>query len=722
MYKLKRLDTFILGKFLQLFVGAFFICLFVFVMQFMWRYVDDLVGKGLTAIVLGKFMWYVSVSLVPTSLPLAVLLASLITFGNMGENLELLSMKAAGVPLVRIMRPIFLLVLPLTFVVYYFQNNIATDAQKSLRSLLVSIKISQPAVEIPEGVFYGMKNFNLYVEKKNAETGMLYHTIIYKVDQGFDRAQIVLADSARIELTADKMHMRLTLWDGEQFQNLKSDNMTVFKSQGVPYDRETFNYKQLIFDFDSNFNELEANQFADIPQAKDMRELNHYVDSVNHLIDSSAVAYFNGISTVQVYGAKPLSRKDSLAAVRNFEQHPVSFDKLLKTWKEDKLIPARQIAVARLQSLSSQYDWQSETVEDQIWYLRRHEVEWHQRITLSLACLLFFFIGAPLGAIIRKGGLGLPTVVSVLIFIFYYVVNTSGMKMARDGNINMVLGMWISSMILAPAGAYLTFMANRDAVVFNRDVVMERFRKFFALRIKRHVFRKEVILTPPDWDADRRLAVAVRRDLEAYPGKKRLWLPPNYFTLFFRHRPDEIAKRLANNVEALVEDLNNSTSPQILSVLGDMPVLYESGTCSPFAHRRVNWVLAVLFPLGLVVWLRVWRFRFRLARDLRQLRKALNRLDEAFAEMFPDAEPISAHAESISADAESQDGDTQPKRHDTESNTHGTFAEMSPEAAPQGHDAEANGDDAAAKGYDAQPKAPNFQPKSPTHQSAEDDK
>ena len=269
--------------------------------------------------------------------------------------------------------------------------------------------------------------------------------------------------------------------------------------------------------------------------------------------------------------------------------------------------------------------------------------------------------------------------VSVLIFIFYYVVNTSGMKMARDGNINMVLGMWISSMILAPAGAYLTFMANRDAVVFNRDVVMERFRKFFALRIKRHVFRKEVILTPPDWDADRRLAVAVRRDLEAYPGKKRLWLPPNYFTLFFRHRPDEIAKRLANNVEALVEDLNNSTSPQILSVLGDMPVLYESGTRSPFAHRRVNWVLAVLFPLGLVVWLRVWRFRFRLARDLRQLRKALNRLDEAFAEIFPDAEPISA-------DAESQDGDTQPK------------------------------------GHDAEPKAPNFQPKSPTPQSAEDDK
>ena len=157
MFKPKRIDTFILGKFLQLFVGAFFICLFVFVMQFMWRYVDDLVGKGLTFDILAQFFWYVCVSLVPTALPLAVLLASLITFGNMGENLELLSMKAAGVPLIRIMRPVLLLVLPLTVFVYYFQNNIATGAQKSLRTLLVSIKISQPAVDIPEGVFYNFK-------------------------------------------------------------------------------------------------------------------------------------------------------------------------------------------------------------------------------------------------------------------------------------------------------------------------------------------------------------------------------------------------------------------------------------------------------------------------------------------------------------------------------------------------------------------------------------
>ena len=255
----------------------------------------------------------------------------------------------------------------------------------------------------------------------------------------------------------------------------------------------------------------------------------------------------------------------------------------------------------------------------------------------------------------------MPTIISVLIFIFYYVINTSGMKMARDGNINMVLGMWVSSMILAPAGAYLTFMANRDAMLFNRDVVVERFRKFFALRVKRHVFRKEVIITPPDWDADIRLAAAVRRDLDAYPGKKRLWLPPNYFALFFRHRPDTRVKRLADNVEALVEDLNNSISPQILSALGDMPVLYDGGTRSPFAKRRINWVLGALFPLGLVIWMRVWRFRFRLARDLRQLRKALDRLDAAFAEQMPNYVPSNPHdAEEVPTGADTPSAFAEP--------------------------------------------------------------
>ena len=627
-FRIKRLDTFILGKFLQLFVGAFFICLFVFVMQFLWRYVDDLVGKGLTMDVLGQFFWHVSVFLIPTSLPLAVLLASLITFGNMGENLELLSMKAAGVPLVRVMRPILLLILPLSAFVFYFQNEISTNAQKQLRALLVSIKIAQPAVEIPEGVFYNMRDFNLYVVKKNAQTGMLYNTIIYKMDQGFDRAQIVLADSAKIEMTADKMHMKLTLWSGEQFQNLKSDEMNVFKSESVPYDRETFMYKQLLIDFDSNFNQLEANELAFMPQAKNWATLEHFIDSMNLQIDSAALASSADLAGRALPPTKAFTRKDSLATLRELKRHPVNFDSLLAKIPKEKMERARNRTATVLQNFSTEMSWRNETVQDQEYFVRKHEVEWHQRITLSLACLLFFFVGAPLGAIIRKGGLGMPTIISVGIFILYYIINTSGMKMARDGNLNMVVGMWMSTFILAPAGAYLTFMANRDSVVFNLDAYLAFLRRLLGFRTKRHLFRKEVIITPPDVERDLLMAAAIRQEADNYRLSQKLWIAPNYFRLFFRTKPDERVAQLVEQVETLVEDAANSTDMHVLDTLNRVPFIYVHAHTTPFSRQWLNYIAGLFFPLGLLIWVRTWRFRLRLARDLRLTINCMTKLEE----------------------------------------------------------------------------------------------
>ena len=627
-FRIKRLDTFILGKFLQLFVGAFFICLFVFVMQFLWRYVDDLVGKGLTLDVLGQFFWHVSVYLVPTSLPLAVLLASLITFGNMGENLELLSMKAAGVPLVRVMRPILLLIIPLSAFVFYFQNEISTNAQKQLRALLVSIKIAQPAVEIPEGVFYNLRDFNLYVVKKNAQTGMLYNTIIYKMDQGFDRAQIVLADSAKIEMTADKMHMKLTLWSGEQFQNLKTEDVNVFKSESVPYDRETFMYKQLLIDFDANFNQIEANELAFLPQAKNWTALANFIDSMNLQIDSAALASSSDYAGRALPTTKAFTRKDSLATLRALSHVKLNFDSLVAKIPKEKMERARNRTASTLQSFSTEMTWRNEAVEDQEYFVRKHEVEWHQRITLALACLLFFFVGAPLGAIIRKGGLGMPTIISVGIFILYYIINTSGMKMARDGSINMVVGMWMSTFILTPAGAYLTFMANRDSVVFNLDAYIAFLRRLLGFRTKRHLFRKEVIITPPDVTADLQLAQSIRQEAEDYRQTKRLWLAPNYFRLFFRTRPDQRMEQLSDRIEELVEDLANTRDMHVLDTLNRVPFIYAHAHTTPFSRQWINYVFGVLFPLGLIIWVRAWRFRLRLARDLRQTIKCMTTLEE----------------------------------------------------------------------------------------------
>ena len=597
-------------------------------MQFLWRYVDDLVGKGLTLDVLGQFFWHVSVYLVPTSLPLAVLLASLITFGNMGENLELLSMKAAGVPLVRVMRPILLLIIPLSAFVFYFQNEISTNAQKQLRALLVSIKIAQPAVEIPEGVFYNMRDFNLYVVKKNAQTGMLYNTIIYKMDQGFDRAQIVLADSAKIEMTADKMHMKLTLWSGEQFQNLKTEDVNVFKSESVPYDRETFMYKQLLIDFDSNFNQLEANELAFMPQAKNWTALANFIDSMNLQIDSAALASSSDYAGRALPTTKAFTRKDSLATLRALSRVKLNFDSLVAKVPKEKMERARNRTASTLQSFSTEMTWRNEAVEDQEYFVRKHEVEWHQRITLALACLLFFFVGAPLGAIIRKGGLGMPTIISVGIFILYYIINTSGMKMARDGSINMVVGMWMSTFILTPAGAYLTFMANRDSVVFNLDAYLAFLRRLLGFRTKRHLLRKEVIITPPDVTADLQLAQSIRQEAEDYRQTKRLWLAPNYFRLFFRTRPDQRMEQLSDRIEELVEDLANTRDMHVLDTLNRVPFIYAHAHTTPFSRQWINYVFGVLFPLGLIIWARAWRFRLRLARDLRQTIKCMTTLEE----------------------------------------------------------------------------------------------
>ena len=597
-------------------------------MQFLWRYVDDLVGKGLTLDVLGQFFWHVSVYLVPTSLPLAVLLASLITFGNMGENLELLSMKAAGVPLVRVMRPILLLIIPLSAFVFYFQNEISTNAQKQLRALLVSIKIAQPAVEIPEGVFYNMRDFNLYVVKKNAQTGMLYNTIIYKMDQGFDRAQIVLADSAKIEMTADKMHMKLTLWSGEQFQNLKTEDVNVFKSESVPYDRETFMYKQLLIDFDSNFNQLEANELAFMPQAKNWAALANFIDSMNLQIDSAALASSSDYAGRALPTTKAFTRKDSLATLRALSHVKLNFDSLVAKIPKEKMERARNRTASTLQSFSTEMTWRNEAVEDQEYFVRKHEVEWHQRITLALACLLFFFVGAPLGAIIRKGGLGMPTIISVGIFILYYIINTSGMKMARDGSINMVVGMWMSTFILTPAGAYLTFMANRDSVVFNLDAYIAFLRRLLGFRTKRHLFRKEVIITPPDVTTDLQLAQSIRQEAEDYRQTKRLWLAPNYFRLFFRTRPDQRMEQLSDRIEELVEDLANTRDMHVLDTLNRVPFIYAHAHTTPFSRQWINYVFGVLFPLGLIIWARAWRFRLRLARDLRQTIKCMTTLEE----------------------------------------------------------------------------------------------
>lgn len=625
MVIIKKLDWYVLKKFLLVFAGAFFVVLFVFMMQFTWRYVDDLIGKGLSFDILAKFYWYMAQTLVRDSLPLSVLLASLITFGNMGESFELLAMKAAGIPLIRIMRPLAIFAAFLTGTSFYFQNFTSPDAQINMRTLLFSMKEQSPAVEIPEGVFYnGVPNINIYVQRKNTLTGMLYQTIIYKTDQGFDRAQIVLADSARLEVTRDKMHLRLELWNGEQFESLESSGgaATQMMQNGAhePFDRETFRFKTLLIDFDSNFNLMDKSLIAGMPTAKNMKQIQQSVDSMNAELDSVGRQYYKD-ACVTYYRRPQLPAKDSVALLNLLRsrqgQSTLAFDTIVAHADPQKLQMARQIALSSVKSVSADLEWKAMGADQEQRSLLGHEVEWHNKITYSLACLLFFFVGAPLGAIIRKGGLGMPTVISVAIFIVWYIIYTSGMKMARDGNINMVLGMWISTMVIAPFSVFFTYKANKDSVVFNIDAYKHFFVRLFGLRTSRHIFRKEVIIDEPRLDKLPAEIEVLISACKAYNEKTKLLRAPSYVNIFFHHVPDRVAEQIDEQMERIVEELSNSRNRVVLEVLNRYPILYTHAHTSPFDKKWANVAAGLFVPLGIVLWFRIWRFRLRLYRDMR---------------------------------------------------------------------------------------------------------
>ncbi len=623
-----KLDRFILKKFLLLFVGGFFVCLFVFMMQFTWRYVDDLIGKGLSLEILAKFFWYMGITLIPTSLPLAVLLASLITFGNMGEKLELLAMKAAGVPLIRIMRPLMFVAVAASALSFYFQNSITPQAQVDLKTLLITMRQSSPAVEIPEGIFYsGVPKVNLYVQRKDAETGMLYDVIIYKTDKGFDRAQIVLADSGRMEMTADKMHLVLELWKGEQFENLSSANLANMSTKSVPYDRETFAYKKLIIDFDSNFNLMDAEMMRNLASAKTMPEIEHDVDSMQRDIDSIGRMHYRE-AKVTYFHVPTLSGKDSLALAAVKAAQTGGAADFLESVDAEKMEAARETARNKVHSLRSELEWKRESGNYTNGIIRRHWVEWHLKLTLALSCLLFFFIGAPLGAIIRKGGLGLPTVISVVIFIIYYIINTSGTKMARDGEWNMVCGMWISSLAMLPFGIFFTYKANLDSTMFNSEYYQRIFRTLFGLRTKRHIRRKEVVIDEVETAQALADCSTLRESCNDYCESARLYLAPNYFRLFFRSTPDTKAEVINACMEQLVANLANSRDHKVIKCINNFPIIFANAHTAPFRNRKLNIITGILFPVGLVLWLRIWRFRLRLLRDLKQTVKTCDDLEK----------------------------------------------------------------------------------------------
>lgn len=361
-----------------------------------------------------------------------------------------------------------------------------------------------------------------------------------------------------------------------------------------------------------------------------MKQIVHCVDSVEHELDSVGKQYYKSLQGTY-YKRPRLLPQDSIHITRMAQKkgkHTLDFDKMVEEMPSTEMLSARQMARSSIKSMRSDLEWKTMVTGDGDNYIRRHWVEWHQKMTFSLACILFFFVGAPLGAIIRKGGLGMPTVISVIIFIIWYMISTSSMKMAREGSINMVVGMWISTIVIAPFSVFITYKANLDSVVFNLEAYKDLFCRLLGIRTKRHLMRKEVIINEPRMDVVPVAVDDLRAECLAYSEQKQLRRAPNYRKTFFHYEPDAEVEAINEKMETLIEELSNSRNTKILGVLNEFPILYVTAHTSPFHSAKYNMAAGVFFPLGFILWFRIWRFRLRLHRDLRIIVRTCNRLDQ----------------------------------------------------------------------------------------------
>ena len=625
MLRIKKLDIFIAKQFGLLFIATFFICQFVLMMQFLWRYIDDLIGKGLTMDILAQFFWYMALMLMPQAFPLAILLSSLITYGNLGESSELTAIKAAGISLLQSMRSLIVIVILVAGVSIYFQEKIGPDANKNLAQLLISMKQKSPELEIPEGVFYdGIPGTNLYVQRKDMNTGKLYNMMIYRQTGSYDDQAIILADSGMLQSTAEKKHLLLTLWSGEWFENMKQQDLG--GAAEVPYRRETFAFKQVLLDFDGEFNLADASSISGNAKAKSSKQILHDLDSIRQGNDSVGRQFYRE-ARAYALPLPQLSHEDSIRIAVVTDQHRIpDFDSLFTGLAGEEHREVTKNAARQAQMVVSDLQMKADMAKFNFRQERMHEIELIGKFTLALSCIIFFFIGAPLGAIIRKGGLGVPVIISVLVFIVYYIFENSGMRMARDDNWTVWFGKGISTFVLAPLAIFFTYKANNDSTVFNIDAYRLLFMRMFGLRQKRNIASKEVIIDDPDYTADGQQLAFINEEIDTYSREHHLLRWPNPIKVFFRPGDDRQIIDISERLETVIDDLSNTRDKQVLHLLNQYPVLATHAHTRPFRQRWLNALTGIILPVGIFFYIRMLRFRLRLYKDLKNIEKTSNAL------------------------------------------------------------------------------------------------
>lgn len=464
---IKKLDQLILKAFVGPFIATFFITLFVLVLQFFWLYIDDIVGKGLDFFTIARLMSYVTASVVPLALPLAVLLSSIMTFGNLGETFELVAIKSAGIPLLRFMRPLLITSLLICGVAFLFNNYIIPRATLKLNTLKYDIIVTKPALDIKEGVFYDKIDGYVIKIGKKEPNGTIRNVVIYEKNYNL-QDNITIADSGLMRISPDKRYLEFYLNSGWRYQE-KGDRITT----NTEFTRMGFKDYKKLFDLSSfKIQKTEDSVFKDNWRMLSVRQLDKAIDSLEKNKNTTAKAV---AAETAIYLPFAKNLDSNWKAQEPARAQPGSFSQIVP----DSLVRSSilDISMGQANSVKSVMERQAAEYAVKKSNLRLHLIEWHRKFSLSFACMVLFLIGAPLGSIIRKGGIGTPLIFAVVFFVVFFLLNNYGEKFVKQDVIQPWLGMWLATLILLPVGMFLVFKAMRDSQLFNQEFYYRFFRQ-----------------------------------------------------------------------------------------------------------------------------------------------------------------------------------------------------------------------------------------------------
>ena len=637
---LKIVDKYILRTFIPLFVMSFAVCWFIVVMQFLWRYIDELVGKGLSGFMLLKIIFYAALSFIPMSLPLGILLASLMTLGNLGERLELLALKASGIRLYRIIRPIMLLVVAMACGLFYFQNDLMIRAQVRMWTLVITAKYAAPEMEITPGVFYtGIPGYSLYAKDRDAGTGLMHRMMVYDMSRGYLNPRIIRADSGRLVMDKSKKFLVLKLYQGQSFENIQTQSYNT-ATEPVPYMLPHFDYSETFIPFDANIKMQDEGELSSMYVGKDLHQLQRSIDSIRPILDSTRLSYAQVVGSSLMeshYGTSSYAYQDSATRVQaqvrltQLEQqtrHSKGEDASLTLTPQDSL-QAFAMARDKADRVKEEASLYIDTDDAQFYQFRTLHQEWHRKFTFPVSCIIFALIGSSLGAIVRRGGIGMPIIISIFFFVVYFIIDSFGTNMLRNESIPIWLGMWLSNIVLFPVGIFLAYKANQDSSALNVEIYVIFFRKLFGFRGVRKVEYQELIIEEADYKAGALAVAQALKHTEAllqgslFSG--RIW------SIWTRGAEQKQLATLSKELDDITESLRHTPSRLLVSKLCDLPLLPTR--LSPFLPEEPRWgrILGAPLPLSLPFGLFLSRVRTHLRTDLRTTRTVLLQIADEVA-------------------------------------------------------------------------------------------